>query len=74
MVRSIILYTYTMGLVTKKLTFCRPRLLHLRVRHRSATSRPHTDTLSPVIIAENMIGCAMYELVCTSLEPLQKCR
>lgn len=28
------------------------------------TSAPPTDRLSPVIVAENMIGVAMYELVC----------
>jgi hypothetical protein len=42
----------------------RLHLLHLRVRHRIAASESHTDPPSPVIIAENMIGCAMYELVC----------
>ena len=43
---------------------CRLHLLHLWVRHRGATLQSTTDSDSPVIIAENMIGCAMYELVC----------
>lgn len=30
------------------------------------TSAPHTDRPSPVIVAENMIGVAMYELVRSS--------
>jgi hypothetical protein len=30
------------------------------------TSAPPTNRLSPVIVAENMIGVAMYELVCGS--------
>jgi hypothetical protein len=46
------------------LTIYRLRLLHLWVRHRIAPPSRHTDPHSPVIIAENMIGCAMYELVC----------
>ena len=28
------------------------------------TSAPPTNRISPVIVAENMIGVAMYELVC----------
>jgi hypothetical protein len=32
--------------------------------HGTAPLQPHTDPSSPVIIAEHMIGCAMYELVC----------
>lgn len=48
------------------LTASRSGLLRLRVRHRLARLRPPTDYLSPVIVAENMIGVAMYELVCGS--------
>ena len=46
------------------LTPCRRHLLHFWVRHRCTVLESHTDPPSPVIIAENMIGCAMYELVC----------
>lgn len=46
------------------LTPDRRHLLHLRVRLYQEVLRTNTDPFSPVIIAENMIGCAMYELVC----------
>jgi hypothetical protein len=45
------------------LTVYRRRLLRLRVRHRIAPPSSHTDRHSPVIVAEKMIGVAMYELV-----------
>jgi hypothetical protein len=32
--------------------------------HRIASHTSHTDRCSPVIVAEKMIGVAMYELVC----------
>jgi hypothetical protein len=41
----------------------RRRLFRLRVRHRIAAPASHTDRHSPVIVAEKMIGVAMYELV-----------
>jgi hypothetical protein len=47
-----------------QLTVCRRRLLRLRVRHHVAARSAHTDNYRPVIVAENMIGVAMYELVC----------
>jgi hypothetical protein len=46
-----------------QLTAHRRRLLCFWVRHRSAARSAHTDSHSPVIVAENMIGVAMYELV-----------
>lgn len=50
--------------VRRETDISRLRLLHLRVRHRIATRHQlHTDSARPVIIAEDMIGCAMYELV-----------
>jgi hypothetical protein len=51
------------------LTTHRSRLLRLRVRHHTSdrSDRPHTNGPSPVIVAERMIGCAMYELVCDTL-------
>jgi hypothetical protein len=42
----------------------RRHLLCLRVRQCIATTRWHTNNHRPVIVAENMIGVAMYELVC----------
>jgi hypothetical protein len=38
-------------------------LFRLRVRQRIAAPASHTDRHSPVIVAEKMIGVAMYELV-----------
>jgi hypothetical protein len=46
------------------LTICRRRLFGFRVRHRTAVHVSPTNSASPVIVAENMIGVAMYELVC----------
>jgi hypothetical protein len=46
------------------LTPHRRRLFRLRVRHRIAAPASHTNRDSPVIVAEKMIGVAMYELVC----------
>jgi len=46
-----------------QLTASRRGLLHLWVRRRRLLYELHTDSPRPVIIAENMIGCAMYELV-----------
>jgi hypothetical protein len=55
-------YAPLSGLRTK-LTVHRRRLFRLRVRHRIAAHASHTDRHSPVIVAEKMIGVAMYELV-----------
>jgi hypothetical protein len=57
----------------KLLTTHRSRLLHLRVRHHRSDrgDRPRTNDPSPVIVAEHMIGCAMYELVCDTLNLLR---
>ncbi|USP72878.1 uncharacterized protein yc1106_00152 [Curvularia clavata] len=52
------------------LTPYRRHLLHLWVRLNLVAPKPHTDPPSPVIIAENMIGCAMYELVRVGYENL----
>ena len=51
---------------SKLLTPYRRHLLHFWVRHHNTALKSHTDPPSPVIIAENMIGCAMYELVCAT--------
>lgn len=41
----------------------RRRILHLRVGYAIALTSRCTNSRSPVIVAEDMIGCAMYELV-----------
>lgn len=46
------------------LIFLRRRILHLRVRNATTITSRRTNDRSPVIVAEDMIGCAMYELVC----------